>query len=438
MELALVDIETTGGYTKGNGITEIAILIVREGEIVQRFHQLINPERSVPEAITAITGISDITVQGAVSFSAVAKEITALLHGRIFAAHNVNFDYAFLKDHLGRCGYTFQARRFCSLRYAKMVKPGLQSYSLSNLCRVLHIDNPQKHRAMGDALATFQLINLLRTEDREGHFENLLRYGGHKSIIPSHISEAEILDLPEQPGVYYLLDRHQKPVYIGKAKNLRKRVLSHFTSITKSRRRQIYQKEIWRVTCKTTLTEAQALLLEDREIKHYWPKYNKAQKNLTRPYMVVVYYNRAGEGRLAIVQQVQGPDVLARFDSLSGARQWLNQAVIRGGFNPERAGLSHFSHSVPSNDTQLFDQFVKEIRRECRGTFLLLEEAVGNRRPFLMIENETCTGFADFPADTNDPWQYAQSIQPVKDSPENRALVKRLMLLGNIEILQKA
>src|SRR5690606_23880330 len=161
MEYAIVDIETTGGYAANSGITEIAIIIHDGQSIIERYETLINPMRPIPMYIQALTGISNEMVWGSPSFAEVAPKIHSLLQGRIFVAHNVNFDYSFLKHHLELAGYPFAAIRLCTVRLSRKIRPGFPSYSLGKLCDALNISLTNRHRAAGDAAATAILFSRL-------------------------------------------------------------------------------------------------------------------------------------------------------------------------------------------------------------------------------------------------------------------------------------
>src|ERR1700709_2388615 len=165
---AIVDIETTGGHAAENGITEICIIlhngIVEEG----RYHTLINPQMPIPHFITALTGIDSYMLADAPSFIDVADKIFNLLSGRIFVAHNVNFDFSFVKHHLQLAGFELQSKKLCTVRYARKVKPGHASYSLGKICQDLGIRIDGRHRAHGDAAATVELLLQIMNLD-EGH-----------------------------------------------------------------------------------------------------------------------------------------------------------------------------------------------------------------------------------------------------------------------------
>jgi len=167
---AVVDVETTGvrsGY--GDRITEIAVAVVHgeRREIV--FETLVNPERSIPRAVCAITNITNEMVRNAPRFSEVAERLLAALAGRVFVAHNARFDWNFVSAELRRSrDLTLDGTRFCTVRLARRLVKGVRSCGLDNLCRFFGFRNEARHRAGGDALVTaellFRLLSLARQE----------------------------------------------------------------------------------------------------------------------------------------------------------------------------------------------------------------------------------------------------------------------------------
>jgi len=151
---AIIDIETTGGLSKRDRITEIGIVIHDGEEITEMYETLINPERSIPSNITRITGINDEMVRDAPKFYEVAKKIVEMTEDSIFVAHNVRFDYGFIKHEFENLGYTFSKKQLCTVRLTKNVFPGLKSYSLGSLIRHFGIAVTSRHRALEDARAT--------------------------------------------------------------------------------------------------------------------------------------------------------------------------------------------------------------------------------------------------------------------------------------------
>ena len=160
---AIVDIETCGGkfeFRRGR-ITEICIVIHDGLSVVDKFTTLINPECHISHFYTNLTGINDEMVADAPKFHEVAKKIIEMTEGRIFVAHNVGFDYNFIKDEFASLGYKFKREKLCTVRLSRKLLPGRLSYSLGNLCASLGIENEARHRAEGDAVATAKLFDLL-------------------------------------------------------------------------------------------------------------------------------------------------------------------------------------------------------------------------------------------------------------------------------------
>ena len=327
MLYAVVDIETTGGHASANGITEVAINIHDGNEIVERYTTLINPKRDVPVYITALTGIDDEMLKDAPVFEDVALQIYQLLHNKVFVAHNVNFDYSFLKHHLANAGYDLQCRKLCTVRLSRKIFPGKVSYSLGKLCNALQIPISNRHRAAGDVDATSILFNLLVEHDAEGVIVEMLKKTSKEQVLPPNLDKAAIMKLPNQPGVYYFKDNKGKIVYVGKAKDLKKRVTSHFTGNQPNRQRQDFLRTIHHVDYVTCGTELMALILEANEIKRLWPENNRAMKRYEHKYDLYIFEDQNGYLRLAIDKHKKNNKAFQSFNNLLEGYNFLNMMV---------------------------------------------------------------------------------------------------------------
>ncbi|WP_443943516.1 exonuclease domain-containing protein [Pedobacter sp. AW1-32] len=327
MLYAIVDIETTGGHASANGITEVAINIHDEHEIVESFSTLINPKQSIPDYITALTGIDDEMLVDAPTFEDVALQIYQLLNDKVFVAHNVNFDYSFLRHHLARCGYDLNCRKLCTVRMSRKLIPGKPSYSLGKLCASLQIPIENRHRAMGDANATSILFNLLLETDQEGVMAEMLKKTSKDQVLPPNLDKRIVAKLPSQPGVYYFKDNKGKIIYVGKAKDLKKRVFSHFTGNKSNRQRQDFLRTIYDVDFVVCGTELMALILEANEIKRLWPENNRAMKRFEHKYDLYVFEDQNGYLRLAIDKHKKENKAIQSFTNLSSGYNFLNQMV---------------------------------------------------------------------------------------------------------------
>jgi DNA polymerase-3 subunit epsilon len=296
---AIVDIETTGGYASNNGITEVAIVLHNGKEVEGRYQTLVNPNQKIPVYISALTGITQSMVAEAPEFGELAPNIHRLLADRIFIAHNVNFDYSFLKHHLQAAGLEFNCRKLCTVRLSRQVYPGLKSYSLGNLCRHFNIPIEGRHRAGGDAAATTRLFEHLLLNGGLPYIERSIKRSKEQSL-PPFLPKEKVDNLPYGPGVYYFHDAKGKVVYVGKAKNLKYRVSSHFTHNGAGRQRQEFLRTIHDVSFQSCGTELMAAILENIEIQRLWPAYNTSQKRFAAVFGLYCFEDRRGYLRLGI------------------------------------------------------------------------------------------------------------------------------------------
>lgn len=300
MEFAIVDIETTGGYASGNNITEIGIRIFDGEKVIDHFDSLVKPDQQIPLYITALTGIDDDMVSGSPTFEEIAAEVFSKLNGRVFVAHNVNFDYSFLKYQLEEAGYHYDASKLCTVRIARKVTPGLRSYSLGNLCSTLNIPVENRHRAGGDVDATVVLFSMLLHSDTTGVIARMLKKSSGEQQLPPNLSKENFETLPEKPGVYYFKDGKENIIYVGKAKNIHKRVAQHFTGNNPNPQRQNFLREVYSIDFEICGTELMAFILEALEIKRIWPKYNRALKKYEPKFGLFTYEDLGGYKQLFI------------------------------------------------------------------------------------------------------------------------------------------
>src|SRR5690606_26375562 len=335
MEYAIVDIETTGGFAAGSGITEIAIHIHDGTAVIQTYETLVNPQRPIPLYITALTGIDNGMVEDSPLFSDIAERVYELLSGRVFVAHNVNFDYSFIKHHLGEAGYAVDLPRLCTVRLGRKCWPGLPSYSLGKLCRSLSIPLRNEHRAGGDAEATAVLFSrILASPEGRAALETALKRTKGEQTLPPHLPKADIDALPRSAGVYYFHDKKGKVIYVGKAKDLRKRVTSHFTGSNPRPQRQHFLRSIHSVTFERCGTELMALLLEAAEIKRLWPLYNRAMKRFEPAYALYSYEDQQGYIRLAVDKRRKHQAALYTFDRQIEGINMLHRLAVEYGLCP--------------------------------------------------------------------------------------------------------
>lgn len=291
---SIVDIETTGGYRDGNKITEIAIIKFDGKEITEEFSTLINPERNIPYMITRLTGISNDMVTDAPKFYEVAKKIVELTEDTIFVAHNVFFDYNFIQREFSELGFTFKRPKLCTVRMARAALPGHRSYSLGRICRDLDIKIESRHRALGDCKATVKLFEKILKVDQT-LVENFVTKESKKLALPQNLDKNSFDRLPESPGIYYFYGKDGSLLYVGKSKNIKKRVSSHFRVDVKNKRDLELKNQVVHIDFVSTGNELAALLLECHEIKTLKPVYNRQLRFKRYNLAVSLTENKSGE-----------------------------------------------------------------------------------------------------------------------------------------------
>ena len=269
---AILDIETTGGQFNEEGITEIAIYKYDGHEIVDQFISLVNPEIPIQPFVVKLTGINNAMLQSAPKFFEVAKRIIEMTNDAVLVAHNAEFDYRILRTEFRRLGYDFNVKTLCTVELSKKLLPEQPSHSLGKLVRALGIPMADRHRASGDALATVKLFKLLLDKDSNKEIvKELIKFEIQKGISPKLMDIVE--SLPSKTGIYYIHREDGTIIFIGKSRNIKKRVNQHFTGITKSAKK--IQNEVFTVTYEETGSELIALLKESQEIKINRPIYNR-------------------------------------------------------------------------------------------------------------------------------------------------------------------
>jgi len=317
---AILDIETTGGKFNEEGITEIAIHKFDGHQIVDTFISLVNPEREIQPFVVNLTGINSAMLRTAPKFFEVAKRIIEITKDCIIVAHNANFDYRILRTEFSRLGYDFESNTLCTVELSKKLIPNLPSYSLGKLCRSLGIPMSDRHRANGDALATVQLFQLLLDKDvRKTIISSAVKKETKRQLEPKLISILE--NLPNTTGIYYMHNAVGKIIYIGKSKNIKKRVNQHFTN--DSRKSKKIQLHVASVSYETMGSELAALLKESEEIKINKPIYNRALRHTTFTYALYSFKDDNGYLNLKIDKADGRKKPITTFTNRQSAKSFL-------------------------------------------------------------------------------------------------------------------
>ena len=425
---AIVDIETTGGHANANSITEIAIVLHNGQQVEGKFHTLINPGMSIPRHISALTGITNEMVYDAPRFEQVAENIHRLLEDRIFVAHSVNFDYSFIRQQLSEAGINWNARKLCTVRMSRKVFPGLASYSLGNICRDLQIPITDRHRAMGDTLATVQLFEKVLQQDTAGVVAAMLKGRNKEQYLPPHLPAPEIEQLPSQAGVYYFYNQKKKIVYVGKASNLQQRVKSHFSNNDGSKRKQEFLRNIHAVSYKVCSSELAALVVESTEIRRLWPLYNRSQKKYHHEYGLYTYEDRNGYLRLFIEKKKKHLAPVYTFNLLHEGQVLLRKMIDEFKLNEALCFVNNPQPGEVSEPANNYNEKVKQAIATLQDqlpTFLLSDGDDEHANYFLM-EKGRFVGMGPLSADmlkTEDIEAIRTTITAYPDNDYIRGLI---------------
>ncbi|MBC7502193.1 MAG: 3'-5' exoribonuclease [Herminiimonas sp.] len=297
--LSFVDLETTGTAATSDRITEIGIVEVDENG-VREWSSLVNPGTPISPFIQSLTGISNDMVADAPSFDALSAELHARLDGRLFIAHNARFDHGFLKNEFKRSGHAFKPAVLCTVKLSRKLYPGFARHNLDALVERHKLPETGRHRALADARLIWQFWQSIRATLPADQVELAIGQLIGRPSVPSQL-DASVLDtLPATHGVYLFYGENDLPLYVGKANNIRRRVLSHFSSDHLSSKELQLSQQLRRIEWVDTAGEIGALLKEAMLIKTLSPAHNaKLRRNDDVCAWRLVM--RAGALRLALV-----------------------------------------------------------------------------------------------------------------------------------------
>lgn len=349
MHYTIIDVETTG---RTNRITEISVFKYDGNTIIDEFTSLVNPNCYIPDHITALTGIDNGLVADAPEFSEIAQQVLNITEDTIFVAHNVNFDYNVIRNEFKLLAIDFDRKKLCTVRLSRQLLPGHRSYSLGKLCKDLKINVVNRHRARGDAEATVILFQKLQTqENAEKVFADFLNKNNKQATLPPNLPSKVFNALPNATGIYYFKNKKGKIIYVGKAKDIKKRVLSHFYS--KAQKSLDMVRETADIDYELSGSELIGLLMEDAAIKKHFPQYNKVAKNTIKGFALFSYQDRNDLIHIAINNAKTTPNPIITFFSMREARLFLERICEQFDLCPKfchlQEGVTQCSHYTIKN-----------------------------------------------------------------------------------------
>lgn len=446
---AIIDIETCGQrfeFRKGR-ITEISILLHDGLSVTEKYTTLINPECYISPFFISLSGITNEMVESAPKFYEVAKKILELTEGRIFVAHNVGFDYGFIKEEFASLGYKFKRDTLCTVRLSRKLIPGKKSYSLGNLCESLGIEIENRHRAEGDAVATAKLFDILM-QIKSDHPQ--YRTKGVDELMVRRIDKIKkyILDkLPEECGVYYFLDQDKQIIYIGKSNNAYNRALSHFN--TKEQKGRKMLNELYNVDFVPAGSELIALLLENQEIKAHKPKFNRRRKADSFTHCIETFRDDYGILNFRIVEYQEAENALLSFVSYFAARERLESLIDEFTLCLKYCGLTGdesvcFNHQIKKcngicsgdEEIELYNKRAEELQKQFSYTdanFMIIDKGrTADERSLLLVADNRFVGYAYIDESTafHSKEEILQIVKKATYLPDNDEIIKSSMKQG--------
>lgn len=449
---AIIDVETTGGLSKRDKITEIAIIVYQDGQILDTFESLINPERSIPFEITRMTGITNEMVENAPKFYEIAKNILQLTEGCVFVAHNVFFDYNFIREEFQQLGYNYSRKKLCTVQLSRRYFKGLKSYSLGSLIDHFEIKVTNRHRAMDDTKATLEIFTrILKDNELSGNGKLNIPALLKENKIPSHLDKDQISNLPEQAGVYFMRDNRNVPIYIGKSKNIRERIYQHFNDVTIKTKKLM--ELVYTIDYLETGNELMASLIEAREIKKYQPEINRALRRKTHATLMTAQLHEHDFCQFEIKEAEwldSNDEIVNHYSTRTAAKEHLEYLIysyqlckkINGG---NKDGLPCYSYQLGQchgacigkesygsyNDR--FGQAYSEINKIFKESFYILGEGRSpDENSVVLIENGFCSfiGYLDRQVSYRSISEIKEFIESYKGNVETNRIIEHYLAKG--------
>lgn len=289
----IVDCETTGTSAAKNRIIEICIHRFEKNKLVDQFQSLINPGCSLPEFIVGLTGIQPAMLTHAPSFQEVSDRILELLEGATMVAHNARFDRGFIQRELQRVNKPANFPILCTVTLSRKLYPKEKKHNLDSVAqRIGHVFSG-RHRAEGDVLA---LENFLKygQESFKEKFDQAVIESMQNNVIPAQIRKESLDTLPAIQGLYYFLDKSGKCIYIGRSKNIKDRVMAHFSQDLSSQKSILLKKEIAHVEFNKIESGLALEVLEIFEIQRLKPRFNRQYIRYREGYKMSLLPNKNG------------------------------------------------------------------------------------------------------------------------------------------------
>lgn len=299
---AFVDLETTGGRAGFHRITEVAVVCVTPDGQCNSWSTLLNPGREIPLQISALTGIHDDMVADAPFFEDIARDLRERLDGHLFVAHNVRFDYGFLRSAFRGLEMSFRPKKVCTVQLSRQLYPDQRRHNLDALMQRHALTCEPRHRALTDATAIYEWSVKAAAE----HGVDVVRAAVDDQLrgpaLPPHLDKSMVKALPDRPGIYRFTGADNALLYVGKSVNVRSRVLAHFSAANRENKERRLFEQSHGVEAIATAGELGALLMEVTTIKRDRPLLNRRLRHQAEAWTMLV--SEDADGYLGVSTEV--------------------------------------------------------------------------------------------------------------------------------------
>jgi DNA polymerase III subunit epsilon len=416
--LTFVDIETTGGSVTFDRIIEIGILQVRNNKLEKTFETFLNPDRSIPSEIQTLTGISPADLEKAPSFFDIKDELMGYFEDTVFVAHNARFDYGFLKQEFLRYGQRFSQKQLCTVKLSRLLYPEHRHHNLDSIIERFQFEIKNRHRAFSDAKILWDFYQKIQSLFPAEKLVQTISHILKKPNIPPKLKNFTHSDIPESAGVYIFYGENGQPLYVGKSKNMRDRVLSHFTLSTGDSSEMKIYNTIESMEFIKTSGELGALLKESETIKKMMPLYNRRLRY--REKMVTAVKKEVNGVFTIEIEETDNPDInnleniMAVFKNKKQARETLTLLAKDHNLCDKFLGLQ-------KTDGSCFNYQLERCKGICAGKELPMKYNLRFIEAFLKTKIKS--------------WPYEGPVTIKEISPEDGK--EELFLIHNWCIVQK-
>ena len=380
--LVFVDIETNGLSAVRGRVIEVAVIRVENNQVVRTLNTLIDPGTELPHFITDLTGITGTDLRSAPTFLQIADELHDILNGAVFVAHNVRFDYSFLKQEFKRVGKPFLPKQLCTVKLSRALFPQYRSHKLQSLIERHGFSVAARHRAYDDADVLWKFLQHVQQTFEPEVLQAAIAKQLRSPALPKGVDPELVANLPIGPGVYIFEDESGQPLYVGKSINIKQRVVSHFGRDHEETKEFNIAQTVRSITTHQTAGELEALLLESQLVKQLQPLYNRQLRRIDKLLLARQVIDEQGYARVtteesSMIETGELGNVLAVYTRRSQMRDSLHMLQKTFDLCPKLLGLEKSKQAC----------FMHQLRK-CRGACVAEEPAEQyNRRLQIAFEH---------------------------------------------------